>query len=156
MITIKNKIFRGKKAQAAMEFLTTYGWAILILLIVIVALANLGVFKGPRTPAVCVATAPISCTDVKISGTTLELRMSAVGTYSVNPIITGVSGNIAGTAFSGATTPTTIPSGSTAITHTLGAAAQSGQKFQGNVTVTYTLESGTSHTTSVSFSGTAE
>lgn len=27
------------------EFLTSYGWAILILIIVIVALANLGVFK---------------------------------------------------------------------------------------------------------------
>ncbi|MEK6932693.1 MAG: hypothetical protein AABW56_02765 [Nanoarchaeota archaeon] len=141
-----------------MEFLTTYGWAILILLIVIVALANLGIFKGPRTAPICFATAPISCTDVKISGTTLTLIMSAVGTYSVNPVIQGISGNVAGTSFTGTgTSPTTIGSGATTVTAvTTGVTPQSGQKFQGNMSITYTLESGASHITSVSFSGTAE
>ena len=159
MITIKNKIFRGKKAQAAMEFLTTYGWAILILLIVIVALANLGVFKGPRTPGVCTATAPISCTDVKISGTTITFIMSAVGTYSQTPTITGVSGNVAGIAFRSTYVPTTISSSSTPIVGVItpdSGTPGAGQKFQGSMSLTYALESGTLHTTNVSFSGTAE
>ena len=38
---------RGKKAQAAMEFLMTYGWAILVVLVTIGALAYFGVLKIP-------------------------------------------------------------------------------------------------------------
>jgi hypothetical protein len=34
-----------KKAQAAMEYLMTYGWAILIIIVVIAALYAMGVFK---------------------------------------------------------------------------------------------------------------
>jgi len=58
---------RNKKAQAAMEFLTTYGWAILILLIVIVALANLGVFKAKGTVSACIPIAPFSGCDVNLA-----------------------------------------------------------------------------------------
>ncbi len=36
---------RGKKGQAAIEFLTTYGWAVLVIAIVLVALVWLGVFN---------------------------------------------------------------------------------------------------------------
>ncbi|MFA6036007.1 MAG: hypothetical protein WC759_03545 [Candidatus Micrarchaeia archaeon] len=35
----------GKKGQAAIEFLTTYGWALLVIAIVLVALSWLGVFS---------------------------------------------------------------------------------------------------------------
>jgi hypothetical protein len=35
------------KAQAAMEFLMTYGWAILIVIAVVIALYSMGVFKIP-------------------------------------------------------------------------------------------------------------
>ena len=38
-------MFMKKKAQAAMEFLMTYGWAILVVLIVIGALAYFGVLN---------------------------------------------------------------------------------------------------------------
>ena len=38
---------RSKKAQAAMEFLMTYGWAILIVIAVVAALYATGVFKLP-------------------------------------------------------------------------------------------------------------
>lgn len=34
-----------KKAQAAMEYLMTYGWAILIIIVVVAALYAMGVFK---------------------------------------------------------------------------------------------------------------
>ncbi|MBD3313845.1 hypothetical protein GF345_05365, partial [Candidatus Woesearchaeota archaeon] len=37
-----------KKAQAAMEFLMTYGWAILVVLVVIGALAYFGVLSPQR------------------------------------------------------------------------------------------------------------
>ena len=42
----------GKKAQSAMEYLMTYGWAILIIAVVLAALYSLGLFNsaawGPR------------------------------------------------------------------------------------------------------------
>lgn len=38
---------RTKKAQTAMEFLMTYGWAILIVIAVVAALYAMGVFKLP-------------------------------------------------------------------------------------------------------------
>ena len=38
-----------KKSQAAMEFLMTYGWAILVVLVAIGALAYFGVLKQPQT-----------------------------------------------------------------------------------------------------------
>jgi len=39
---------KGKKAQAAMEFLMTYGWAILIVVIAVAALAGFGLFDTNR------------------------------------------------------------------------------------------------------------
>lgn len=38
-----------KKAQAAMEYLMTYGWAILIIIVVVAALYAMGVFKVGTT-----------------------------------------------------------------------------------------------------------
>ncbi len=53
-----------KKAQAAMEFLMTYGWAILVVLVVIGALAYFGVLS-PSTllPEKCTFPIQISCSD---------------------------------------------------------------------------------------------
>ncbi|MBI2145009.1 hypothetical protein HYU18_01665 [Candidatus Woesearchaeota archaeon] len=53
-----------KKGQAAMEFLMTYGWAILVVLVVIGALAYFGVLS-PSTllPEKCTFPVSVSCTD---------------------------------------------------------------------------------------------
>ena len=40
-----------KKGQSAMEYLMTYGWAILIVIVVVAALYAMGVFKGGATVA---------------------------------------------------------------------------------------------------------
>ncbi len=55
---------RGKSAQAAMEFLMTYGWAILVVLVVIGALAYFGVLS-PSTllPEKCSFPVSVSCSD---------------------------------------------------------------------------------------------
>lgn len=54
----------NRKGQAAMEFLMTYGWAILAAVIVIGVLAYFGVFspKG-LTPTICTMSNPFGCTD---------------------------------------------------------------------------------------------
>ncbi len=47
-----------------MEFLMTYGWAILIIIIVLSSLYFLGVFS-PKTPSTCNIQAPFVCSDFK-------------------------------------------------------------------------------------------
>jgi len=53
---------RGGKGQAALEFMMTYGWAILVVLAAIGALSYFGVLNPSRfTPDTCLASAPFSC-----------------------------------------------------------------------------------------------
>jgi len=42
-----------KKGQAAMEYLMTYGWAILIVIVVVAALYAMGVFRIGSAPVAC-------------------------------------------------------------------------------------------------------
>jgi hypothetical protein len=54
----------NKRAQAALEFLMTYGWAILVVLAAIGALAYFGVLNPSNfLPNKCVASPGISCVD---------------------------------------------------------------------------------------------
>jgi len=56
-----------KKAQAALEFLTTYGWAFLVILIMIGALTYFGVLKPSKLlPERCNFGAEIDCSDFQI------------------------------------------------------------------------------------------
>jgi hypothetical protein len=51
-----------RRGQAALEFLTTYGWAILIILVMIGALSYFGVMNpGEMVPDKCVFSAGIGC-----------------------------------------------------------------------------------------------
>ena len=53
------------KAQSAMEYLMTYGWAILIIAVVLAALFELGVFNGSNlAPQACIAQAGFQCTSL--------------------------------------------------------------------------------------------
>ncbi|MEK6812666.1 MAG: hypothetical protein AABX86_00970 [Nanoarchaeota archaeon] len=67
-----------KRGQAALEFLMTYGWAILIVLIAIGALAYFGVLNPQRLlPKSCTIVPGVSCDDfiVRADGTsTILLR----------------------------------------------------------------------------------
>ena len=59
-----------KKAQAAMEFLMTYGWAILVVLVVIGALAYFGVLNPQNLlPEKCILPMGLYCKDHRIDGT---------------------------------------------------------------------------------------
>ena len=62
-----------RKGQAAMEFLMTYGWAILAAIVAIGVLAYFGVFSpGRYTSNLCTIAAPFSCEEYGI-GADLEL-----------------------------------------------------------------------------------
>ncbi|MDP2909317.1 MAG: hypothetical protein Q8N77_05930 [Nanoarchaeota archaeon] len=56
-----------RKGQAAMEFLMTYGWAILVVLVAIGALAYFGVLNPGRfLPSSCTIGPGFGCTDFKV------------------------------------------------------------------------------------------
>jgi hypothetical protein len=57
-----------KKAQSALEFLTTYGWAFLVILIMIGALAYFGILNPSRyLPDRCTVTPGIECMEFEIA-----------------------------------------------------------------------------------------
>ncbi len=62
----KMKQTNEKRAQAAVEFLITYGWAIFLILIAITALASMGLFNlSNLVPDSCTAQAGLECVDMR-------------------------------------------------------------------------------------------
>jgi hypothetical protein len=125
-----------KKGQAAMEFLMTYGWAILAAIIVIGVLAYFGVFSPSRyVPSACMINAPFGCEEytVTTTGVTLVLRNGYGDSVTVNNVSVENCGSYA--------TPTDIADGDTA-TVTVSCTLTSGDRFKGDVTVTYVKSGG--------------
>ena len=84
-----------KKSQAAMEFLMTYGWAILVVLVAIGALAYFGVLSPDRfLPAKCQLPSGIACTDFSVSsanpGINIVIR-NGLG-FDIDSIVVRVGG----------------------------------------------------------------
>ncbi len=70
----RRRIHQNRKSQSAMEYLMTYGWAILIIAVVLGALFQLGVFSGIGTPRA----QPGNCQVVKV-GTGITQTISLAG-----------------------------------------------------------------------------
>ena len=66
-----------KKAQAAMEFLMTYGWAILVVLVIIGALGYFGVLSPTALlPEKCIFGVELACKDHKLGAEgKVEMRL---------------------------------------------------------------------------------
>ncbi|MBI1936051.1 hypothetical protein HYS31_06440 [Candidatus Woesearchaeota archaeon] len=125
---------KAKKSQAAMEFLMTYGWAILVVLAAIAALAYFGVlspekFLGEK----CVVEPGLACISHKVEASkiTLVLAQNKGKTIIVNSITVGsCSGAFATTMVSG-----------TDSTFVIGGACDNGvtkEGFKGDITIGYT------------------
>jgi len=70
----------NRKGQAAMEFLMTYGWAILIVVIAIAALAAFGVFNRPVQEGCFMESATMACQAAipAVSETAADSRIALV------------------------------------------------------------------------------
>jgi len=79
-----------KKGQAAMEFLMTYGWAILAAVIAIGVLIYFGVFSPSRfVPETCILSAPLGCNDdstASVAGIDLILENGGGEDYNVEEV----------------------------------------------------------------------
>lgn len=124
----------SKKGQAAMEFLMTYGWAILAAVIAIGVLAYFGVFSpGKYVTGNAVVNPPfyVNAQNVKSSaGITLELKNNGGEDYRILSVV------ISGCGTDSTATP--ITAGSTAaVTVVCNPVLTEGNTFKGDITITY-------------------
>lgn len=83
-----------QKAQSAMEYLMTYGWAILIIAVVLAALFSLNVFSGgANLGASCVGQPGFSCSQAEISsaGMLTLLLGQGIGYKTYNVLLSCVA-----------------------------------------------------------------
>jgi hypothetical protein len=132
-----------KKAQAAMEFLMTYGWAILVVLAAIAALAYFGVLSPDRfLPEKCTLPSGIACLDFRYTGSAIQMSIQNGQGFDMNNISVAVNGT--NCVASDTTTAPTLTNGQKA-TYSVSCTPLSG-KFKGAVTINYVnQETGMSH-----------
>jgi len=123
-----------KKGQAAMEFLMTYGWAILAAIIAIGVLAYFGVFNpGTFISNSVTVNAPF--------GTTQELSINSANVAFVLRNGGGDSATIINISVTGCGTNSTVPNmadGSTQLVDVVcSPALVSTDKFRGTITINY-------------------
>ena len=88
----RNSVRFSRKSQAAMEFLMTYGWAILVVLAAIAALAYFGVLSPEKfLPEKCLLETGFTCISSKVETTqsTLVLSNSQGKTVDITSITIG-------------------------------------------------------------------
>jgi len=87
------RISANSKAQAAMEFLMTYGWAILVVLAAIAALAYFGVLSPAKfLPEKCILEPGFLCEGYKVETSKITLIISNTvegRTVTINSITVG-------------------------------------------------------------------
>ncbi|MGC9205412.1 MAG: hypothetical protein ACP5FN_04040, partial [Candidatus Micrarchaeia archaeon] len=147
------------KAQSAMEYLMTYGWAILIIAVVLGALFSLGVFNGASLLGTsCVAGSGYLCQNPVLSTSgqltftfgqnTGAMMYNAIISVSPQSAATVASGFPAGGNFAQATAISTLASGQTVpisvtlTTPTLLSSDTIGTPFTGYIWLNYSTTSG--------------
>ena len=125
------KIF-FKKSQAAMEFLMTYGWAILVVLVAIGALAYFGVLSPERfLPAKCTLPAGVACVDFNVGAANVDVVLRNGIGFDLTGVVVSVSGCT--------DSPSASMSNGAQSTFTATVCGlTSGSKFSGDVNVSYT------------------
>ena len=155
---------RGMRGQAATEFLMTYGWTVLIIMIVVALLFALGVFDI-KTPNTCYTPEPYRCLDVKhtISNNALTFLISASGIDASPPVPPGPPRNrVTAVKVNGVNCPLGVSDLTLAEdvpqqpTCNPSPALSKGNRFEGTISITYQKYGGNSHSVSGTFSGTAE
>lgn len=142
-----------KRAQAAMEFLMTYGWAILVVLVAIGALAYFGVLNpGKFLPSSCTIGPGLACGEFKVtSNTTNNVNIyvrNGLG-KNIESVAMSLASN-AGGSCSGVSTPNNVTDGDQDLyifTCADATGANTGDRFKATMTFTYTAAGETmSHT----------
>ncbi len=132
------KTIRMKRGQSALEYLVTYGWAILAIVIVAGVLWYLGVFNPQKYAggAQCGGFSTAVCRDYTAAGGTVSIAFG----NAAGGAISGLDISIAGT--DGSCTPAAV--GANEVFTCTGSATTT-QGLDINATLTYTSASGLAH-----------
>jgi len=150
-----------KRGQAALEFLMTYGWAILAVVIVVALLAAFGVFR-PKAPNVCghagVIETGLTCPDLKVDSSgnvTLKIGNGFGEDITINKI--SVTLDVAGSSYHcNNTFGVILEAGSEKVFVVPNCGTpNAGSRFKGTVTVSYT-RGGIEHNPQAPLTGTVE
>jgi hypothetical protein len=88
-----------KRGQAAMEYLMTYGWAILVIVIVLAALLYLGIFNiAGKTPDTCTFQIGLQCNSYLLSAATDRVRLDMMNGYQKSIVVDSVACSTDGSA----------------------------------------------------------
>jgi len=133
---MKKFSLKTRKSQAAMEFLMTYGWAILVVLVAIGALAYFGVLSPDRfLPSKCTLPAGVACVDFNVDTDTVNVVLRNGLGFDLDDVYISISG--CGTS---TTTGATLLNGAQG-TFTAGSVTAcgftAGTKFNGDINVSY-------------------
>ena len=151
-----------RRGQAAMEFLMTYGWAILVVLAAIGALAYFGVLSPDRfLPSKCVAQPPFSCSEHQVNSTAVTLVLQNNGGTDMESVQVTMTcdGNDAGAQ---PATAASLANGDSVTlvwttTEDPNCQASAGARWRGNFSIAYTESGATiSHTTTGSIQARGE
>ena len=134
----------SKKTQAALEFLMTYGWAIIVVLVAVLALSYFGVLSpGAFLPEKCILPSGLACLDYNVETykVTLVLQNSQGEQLTINQVT--VSGNNQQCTDN---ETITLNNGAKAVI----SVAQcnngaEGSKFNGIINISYTIEEKLTH-----------
>jgi len=121
----------NKRGQAAVEFLMTYGWAILAAIIAIGVLAYFGVFSpGKYVVGQATVTAPFYANSysVKTTGVSLELKNNGGDDVTIQSVTISGCGNYS--------TPTALAAGGLQV-FTVACTLTNGNTFKGDITLNY-------------------
>ena len=135
----------SRSSQAALEFLMTYGWAILAALIAVAALAYFGVLNPDKFfPDRCILPAGIACLDYRIESyrVILVLQNSLGETITIGKVTVSANNQ---ECFDNQTV-TLNNNGKAVYTIAQCSNGESGDKFDGAINITYTPEGKLTHT----------
>ncbi len=88
-------VIKQRKGQAALEFLTTYGWAFMVILVMIGALAYFGVLNPQQLiPDSCSITSGFTCEEFEVTENSVDI--SLINNMGGTRELSGGDVNIAG------------------------------------------------------------
>jgi hypothetical protein len=149
-----------KRGQAATEFIMTYGWAILVVLAAVGALAYFGVLSPDKfLPETCSFPAGLSCIDkAVVTATTGDMQLALKNNVGYKIELVSVSGtdDCSGANLSSPASGTMVDNnGQATLTIDCGATLPTG-RFSSDITVVYiNNETGLTHRTTGSIRGRA-
>ena len=135
-------VIMQRKAQAAMEFLMTYGWAILVVLAAIGALAYFGVLSpGQFAQERCTIGSNFDCTDNVIEGdSTVRFAVTNLHQGAISNVNVSVAGDCTSTD-TGVVGPLAAREGSEWLSFTCDETFQAGELYNIDIEVSYQLAS---------------